>query len=442
MAVWLLWGRGIPGRDSAPLTARELQARLGFVPTGDVAVALEVDQLVAWALDRSAGWRDPRVALGEGGAIRWRVEFSGGGTATVTAGGEAWSARRPVPTDPGPDLYPAAAQPLLVAGLARLVNDPSHWEAIRRQSWHEGGHLWHRARFAGGSGSLPPGWRREIDVEMIGSTVVAFSHRVVPLGTHIGVVTGRVRELGMLRVPGLVGLAIVAVGVLVAAARGWAFHFRLAPFKGLGAGLATALLAWVADAPPWAIPLLALVPAAVFAAEPLWASPPPVSPRWGGAAGVALAAAVSRAPLLVNALGGWLPAVPALLGEGSPAVLLASAALPALIEEPLLRGALPGMLAPLVGWWGGAIAGAAMGAVIHTVPSVPLIATLAVGLGTQLALVALARAGGLAAAMLARLVFEAIDLRGAYPVGHAWDIASLAIVLVGLGVMVWPRRAR
>jgi hypothetical protein len=441
LAVWLVRGHGVPGGDEAPRRAGEALARLGFKPSGDRTVTLGGDQLMVWALDRSAGERSAPLTLGEGGALRWRVEFSGGGVATVTPSGVAWSARRPIPTDPGPDLYPAASQPALVAALGRLVSEPAAWEAFRRQSWREGGHLWHRVYFASGSGSLPSGWRREIEIEMIGSTPVAFGRHVEPLGTQIGVVAGRVRELAMMRIPGLVGMALVTMGVFLAAARGWAFHFHLAPFKGIAAGFLTAALATIAGTPTWAVPLEALVPAAVVTAWPLWAAKPPISPRWGAAAGIVLAAATTQVPALVSRLGGWLPAGPAVAEQTSPWHLVAAAALPALVEEPLLRGALPGMLAPLVGWWGAAAAGAAMGAVLHTLPAVPLIAAVAVSLALQLALVALARVGGVGAAMLARFGFEAIHARGAYPVGLGCDLTALGAVAIVLGVVLWPQRS-
>jgi len=439
-AAGLVIGRGVPGRSRAVHVARTSLQRLGFAPVGEASVALEGDRLLAWALDRSARNRRRSPAWSEGGAVRWRVTFAGGGEAVVTADGQPLAARRPLPTAAGEDLFPAVAQPLLEAALAGIVADATEWTAIRRQSWHEDDHVWHRARFRGGSGPLPSGWRREIEIEMAGSTVVSFRRRVSPLGTDMGVVSGRVRELALLRLPALVGLAVLVLAVLVRVAEGWAYHHRLAPAAGIGAGVLVVVAALGAGAPAGLVPLFGLVVATVVTAWPLWESPASPAPRWGGVAGVALAALILQAPSTVVSLGGWVPAGPPASPQTSMVHLVAVALLPALIEEPLLRGALPGLLRPIVGWWGGALAGGALGALLHTTPAVPLVATVGVNLVLQGGLIVLARGFGVTAAVLARFVCELILRRLAFPVGMPWDGVVLAAVLVAALYLAWPRR--
>lgn len=439
-AAGLVLGRGVPGRGRAVEVAAATLERLGFTPVGDATVALEGDRLLAWALDRSTRNRRNSPAWSEGGAVRWRVTFAGGGEAVVATGGTALAARRPLPTATGEDLFPAVAQPRLEAALAAIVDDARAWRAIRRQSWHEADHLWHRARFAGGPGRLPAGWRREIDVEMAGSTVVSFRRRVHPLGTDMGVVSGRVRELALLRTPALVGVALLVLAVLVRVAEGWAYHHRLAPLSGAGAALLLAVAGAGVGVPPATIALYALVVATVVTAWPLWEPPANPTPRWGGVAGVALAALALQAPATVAGFGGWIPAGPPAAATVSPLHLVAAAMFPALLEEPLLRGALPGLVRPLVGWWGGALAGGALGALLHTTPAVPLVATVAVGLVVQGGLIVLARNFGVTAAVAARFVFELIVRRPSFPAGAPWDGVVLAVVLLFAAHLAWPRR--
>lgn len=441
-AAGLIIGRGVPGRGRAVQVAAATLRRLGFEPVGEASAALEGDRLLAWALDRSARNRRKSTAWSEGGAVRWRVTFAGGGEAVVATDGTALAASRPLPTATGEDLFPAVAQPLLEAALATIVTDRREWTAIRRQSWHEDDHVWHRARFRGGSGPLPPGWRREIEIEMAGSTVVSFRRRVTPLGTDMGVVSGRVRELALLRVPALVGLAVLVLAVLVRVAEGWAYHHRLAPAAGVGSGLLVVAAALAAGAPAALVPLFGLVVATVVTAWALWEPPATPIPRWGGVAGVALAAVILQAPSTVTSLGGWIPAGPPVSPQTSVLHLVSVALVPALIEEPLLRGALPGLLRPIVGWWGGALAGGALGALLHTTPAVPLVATFGVGLVLQGGLIVLARGFGVTAAVLARFVCELILRRLSYPVGMPWDGVVLAAVLVAALYLAWPRRQK
>ncbi len=436
-------GRGVPGRSDAVVEARDGLRVLGYEPVGRPEVVFEDDQPLIWALERSLpGPGGVALARGRGGAVRWRVRFAGGGEAAVTAGGMLWSTRRPVPTDTGPNLYPAFAQAYLRQALRHLVSDSASWQAIRRQSWREGAHIWHRTRYVGGPGGLPPGWRRELDVEMVGSTIVTLRRAVQPLGTDMGVVMGRVRELDLLRLPALVGMAIVLAAVLVAGAEGWAYHTRLAPGRGLAMGALVALLGWVAGVSPGDQLVTSLTAAAVVTVVPLWRQQPPAPRRWGAVAGVPLAMLVATGPTVVAALGGWMPASPVLAANTSPLHMISTAWLPALVEEPLLRGALPGLVQPLVGWWGGALAGGVLGTLLHGVPAVPLVASLAVEMVLQVGLILLARAAGVSAAVLARGTAEVLLRRSAYPGGQPWDAAAMGVVLCGAAFLLWPRRQR
>jgi hypothetical protein len=243
-----------------------------------------------------------------------------------------------------------------------------------------------------------------------------------------------------MRVPAFVGLAILLVAVLVRGAEGWAYNFRLSPLAGGAVGALVAALGVVADVPVHVLALLVLSAAAAVWVAPLWISPCIAHPRWGPAAGVALAVVLLQAPSVVASLGGWIPFTGAVPQHPSPLHLMGEAALPALVEEPLLRGALPGLLAPLVGWWGAALAGAGLGALLHGVPAVPLVMAILVGLTLQLGMVLVARAAGVTAAVLARGVCEVLLRRPCYPEGAPWDTAALALVGLGVLFLLWPRR--
>ncbi len=132
--------------------------RLGYAPLGEPDATFEGDQELAWALERArAGPAGAALARGEGGAVRWRLVFPAGGEAQVTVDGVVWSLRRPVPAEPGPDLFPSLAKARVEAAIAQAVPDPSRWRLVRAQSWREGAHTWERAWFVGGAGPLPPG---------------------------------------------------------------------------------------------------------------------------------------------------------------------------------------------------------------------------------------------------------------------------------------------
>ncbi len=116
---------GIGGEQGAVAAGRAALRGLGFDPVGDPEAALEVDQPLAWAVERSRpGRAGVALARGETGAVRWRVRFPGGGEAVVAVGGQLLSVRRPVPAAPGPDLFP----------LARAVEPPTAPAPDRRRS--------------------------------------------------------------------------------------------------------------------------------------------------------------------------------------------------------------------------------------------------------------------------------------------------------------------
>jgi len=435
-------GRGIMGAERAETLSRGALRQLGFVATGAAAVVLEGDHALAWALERSRpGAAGVALARGDGGALRWRVTFGGGGEGVVTAGGTLWSIRRPAPTDPGPDLFPAQAKELVGRVLAATVARPAEWRWQRSQSWRESGRTWHRARFVETAATLPAGWRRELEVELAGSTPIGVRLAVHPLGTDLGVTMGRIAELGELRQVGAVGVAILVVAMLLAGIEALAYHERLALGRGLAAGALVAGCSHLAGQPSAAGLVQAVVTAGAVALMPTWAFLPRSRLRWGVPSGMLLAAAALAAPALVNGVGGWLPRTPALPEAVTPVFLLASAWLPALAEEPVLRGAVPGLLGPVLGWWGGAAAGACLGALFHPLPAVPLVASLAVELALQLGLVAVARVAGVGGAVVARGVLGSVVQRAAFPAGPLLDAAALAAVAVG-ALAVLARRGR
>ena len=439
-ALLLVHDRGVPGREEAPARAARALASLHFEPVGEAEVQVEVDQAMAWALERSgSGGAGAALARGEGGAIRYRVRWSGGGEASVTADGTIWGVRRPVPTDPGPDLFPAAAAEVAAAALPPLVAGADAFSVRRAESVREEEHLWHRLRWAGGPGPLPLGWEREVEVEVVGSTVVSFSRRVRPYGTDLGVVAGRTAELRRLRGVAAVALGLVVVGILLGGAEGIAFHERLALGRGGAVGVVVAFLDVAQGGGVGPAVLLGAVTAAAVAVMPLWTSLPPS--RWlrGVPVGVATAVLVTLAPPLLFRLGGFMPEGPAVAVADRPWELAAGAWRTAIAEEPLLRGALLGLATPLLGFWGSSLVGVFVGSLLHPVPGVPLQATVAVAGLLQLGMVAAARVGGVGAAVVARGVCEALLLRSAYPLGLGWSLVAIVPVGLGLAVGVWWR---
>ena len=440
-AVVLVKGRGVPGEVQAAALARAALVRLGYEPLGDPTATFEGDQELAWALERARPGPDGvRLARGEGGAVRWRVVFPGGGEAQVTVGGVIWSLRRPVPSAPGPDLFPSLARSRVEAAVARAVPDSPTWQLVRAQSWREGGHIWQRGWFVGGAGELPSGWRRELELEIVGSTVISWRRTVHPLGTDLGVVTGRMAELRLLRRPALLGLGILVIGVFVAAAEAVAYRESTALVRGLGYGLVTAAAGSFASDLLVAAPIQGVVSAVVIALLPVWTDLPPTRLRFGPAAGVVLAAIVLVGRAIILGGGGWTPVTPPVPGAIGPATLLADSWTPALVEEPLLRGALPAFAAPIVGWWGAALLAAPVGVLLHPLPTVPLAASFALELVLQVGLAVVARFAGVGGAVLARGTCEALVRRASFPVGPDWDRVALVGVLLGTVLLLWPRR--
>ena len=438
--LMLVRGRGVGGADRAATRAREALDRLGFVAVGDAVVRLDGDHALAWALERSRpGPAGTALARSDGGALRWRVTFGGGGEGVVTVDGTLWSVRRPAPTNPGGDLFPAQAKELVERVRASLVDRPLEWQWVRSQTWREAGHTWHRARFVETAKTLPAGWRRELEVEIAGSTPIGVRRWVHPLGTDLGVAMGRIAELSELRLAGVVGLAILAIAMLLAGIEALAYHEPLAIGRGLAVGLLVTGCGHLAGQPLEASGLQGVVTFGAVALLPTWAFLPRSRPLLGPPVGLLLAVVAMAAPIVVNGMGGWLPRTPALPEVAAPVFLLASAWLPALAEEPLLRGAVPGMLGPVLGWWGGAIAGACLGALFHPLPGVPLVASLAVELVLQLGLVAVARVAGVGAAIMARGTAAGVVQRLAFPVGSACDGVAMAGVVAGAMLMLLRR---
>ena len=436
-------GRGLVGGTRAVRVATVALNGLGFRPAGEAEVTVEVDQPLAWALERSRpGPTGVALGQGEGGALRWRVRFAGGGEAVVTEAGGVWSVRRPVPTDPGPDLFPAFVRPAFSDVLTRLVAEPAGWRWHGSQSWREGGALWHRARFLASPERFPRGWRPEVEVELAGSTPVALRHHVHPLGTDVGVVTGRLAELRLLRDVGLLALGLVFVGVLLSAGEALAFRERLAPARGVALGAFILGLSVISGGGLAPAAAQAFAAALTVAMVPTWTSLPRGRRVLGVPAGTALALMLAALPGVVNGVGGWMPAGGPVAERPEVQRLLGEAWLPAAFQEPLLRGALPGLVGPVVGWWGGALAGAGIGALLDPLPSVPFVAGLGVEFARQLGLALVARWAGVGGAILAHGTSQALLRRSAYPAGAPWDLVTLAPVLAGAVWLALARRQR
>ena len=441
VAMALVKGRGVPGEVQAGALARAALVRLGYEPLGEPTATFEGDQELAWALERARpGPAGVRLARGQGGAVRWRVVFPGGGEAQVTVDGVIWSLRRPVPSAPGPALFPSMARSRVETAVAEAIPDPSAWGLVRAQGWREGGHIWQRGWYVGGAGELPSGWRRELELEMVGSTVVSWRRTVHPLGTDLGVVTGRMAELQLLRRPALLGLGILVIGVFVAAAESVAYRESTAITRGVAYGLVTAVAGSFASDTLVAAPIQGVVAAVVVALLPVWTGLPRTRLRFGPAAGVALAAVTLAGRAYILGAGGWTPVTPPVPGDISPIRLLADSWAPALVEEPLLRGALPALAAPIVGWWGAALLAAPVGVLLHPLPTVPLAASFALELVLQVGLAVVARFAGVGGAVLARGTCEALVRRASYPVGSDWERVALIGVILGAVLLLWPRR--
>ena len=441
VAMTLVTSRGVPGEVQAGALARAALEHLGYKPLGEPRATFEGDQELAWALERARpGPAGVRLARGQGGALRWRLVFPGGGEAQVTVDGVIWSLRRPVPSAPGPALFPSMARSRVEAAVAEAIPDPSAWGLVRAQSWREGGHIWQRGWYVGGAGELPSGWRRELELEMVGSTVVSWRRTVHPLGTDLGVVTGRMAELQLLRRPALLGLGILVIGVFVAAAESVAYRESTAITRGVVYGLVTAAAGSFASDTLVAAPIQGVVAAVVVALLPVWTELPRTRLRFGPAAGVALAAVTLAGRAYILGAGGWTPVTPPVPGDISWIRLLADSWTPALVEEPLLRGALPALAAPIVGWWGAALLAAPVGVLLHPLPTVPLAASFALELVLQVGLAVVARYAGVGGAVLARGTCDALVRRASFPVGSDWDRAALIGVILGAVLLLWPRR--
>jgi len=104
------------------------------------------------------------------------------------------------------------------------------------------------------------------------------------------------------------------------------------------------------------------------------------------------------------------------------------------------NSALPALAAPVVGWWGAALLAAPVGALLHPLPAVPLLSSIALELVLQAGLAIVARYAGVGGAVLARGTCEALVRRASFPVGSEFDRIALLGVAVGVVLLLWPRR--
>jgi energy-converting hydrogenase Eha subunit A len=440
-AVALVWGKGWHGHLKAANAARVALAGIGYEPLGPPEVVAIAEQEVAWALERARpGPVGTQLAAAEAGAFRYRVTFPAGGEVEVTEGGLPWSVRRPSPARPGAVVFPLVATARTEERLRELVNDPQLWRLVSVQGWREGDASWQRSSFVGVGGTLPSGWRRELEVEALGSSVVSYRRRVLPDGIDLGVVKGRMAELATLRQPAQLGLVLLAFAAVVAVAEAFAYHERLMLGRSLLLGALVATIAVFLGGDSATAAAQGAVVALAVAALPAWPVLPPTRFRWAPAAGVAAAVVVLGGRQLVLHLGGWTPVSPPAAGEHGALVLLAGALLPALAEEPLLRGVLPGITAPYLGWWGAMLIGVPVGAALHALPAVPLAASLAVEIALQLAMVITARWYGVGGAVVARAVSEAVVRRPSFPAGLGIDILLIGVIVLGAVLLLWRGR--
>jgi hypothetical protein len=75
-------------------------------------------------------------------------------------------------------------------------------------------------------------------------------------------------------------------------------------------------------------------------------------------------------------------------------------------------------------------------------PSVPLLASLALEIGLQAGLAVVARFTGVGGAVLARGTYEALIRRASFPLGPDWDRVALLGVAIGTVLLLWPQRRR
>lgn len=422
-------GRGIAGREAAVGSVREACERMGFSPSGEATTSFQGDQALAWASQRVA----PALGLasGDSGAMLWKVVFAGGGEGAATVEGAVWAARRPVPENAGGNVFPAAVPEAARGRLVAVLPEAERWSWQATQSWREGDLIWHRVRFLPSCPVLPAGWESWVEVEMAGSTLISFQHRTQPAAADVGVVMGRIAELEVVRSVSILALTLALVATLLAGAE----HVALRRLVALPAGVAVGGVTWLAGTAA-ALPTWERALGAVLAGAVVGLLPQPSRARRGrlvaGPIGVATALGLSFLPGWVAGMGGWLPPRAPLQGDAGPLALLGSAWFPALAEEPVLRGAVPLLLEPIGGWWGGAVVGAMVGAPLHAVPGVPLTASLLAEWGLNLAMVMAARWGGLPAAVLARGVCEGLLRRPGLAAGAGPD----AVVLIGVVVAV------
>ncbi len=428
--IHLTVGRGVGGREVAVGAVRRAFAGLDYHPLGEPEAFLVANQELAWAVERVGG--DSGWAGADGGALLWRVHFPGGGEGAATPGGAVWAVRRPIPADPGANHFPATVQRPLRESLARVFPDVEQWQWTAAQSWREEDFTWHRVTFTTPAAGLPEGWESFIEVEMAGSTVVSFQRHTEPLASDVGVVMGRIAELELLRSVGLLGMVLALTGVMVAGAEQVAFRKNVSLLAGLVVGAVTWVAGTAAGLAPWECALGVIVAGGVIGLLPWSADRPSSRLLLAAPAGIGAGLALLALPQLVSALGGWLPVRASFPPQAGVAMLAGKMWFPALTEEPLLRGALPFLAAPIAGWWGGALVGALVGCLLHPVPAVPLAASLATEFGLHLGMAAVARWGGLACAILARGLCEGLVRRGSFPAGGGVDALILGSVLVVL----------
>ncbi|MGC8917028.1 MAG: hypothetical protein ACP5NF_08625 [Thermoanaerobaculum sp.] len=420
---------GDQGGEAAPAVAAA--RALGFEPGPPASRVYEGPMGILWAWDlatRDSGTPLPPVMV---------VRFLGGGE--VGLRGEVLVRfRRPLPTAPGRTVPATLLPDALVPFLQRAVPDAASFTLEQVASRVEAGVTWHRAILGRGGAPLPEGWRERLEVEVAGSTVISARRTLIPDPDPLGVVLARVAELGQGRWLVLFALGVGVLSLFLAVAESFWFRVRLPWFSALVLASTCALLGWGAG--HGTSILLFWSGAALFSVLVVGGlAQAPERGAWLAApAGVVLAAVSFLVPVIVRALGGWVPFGGPVLTEPWLGVA-AEAGFRAVGEEPLLRGGIPWLVRPFLGSTAAYVLAAVAGALLHPVPAVPLPAGVMGEVVAQSGLGWVAARYGWSCAVQTRMVWELVRLGFVapdFPWGRVWPLALLS----GGGILLWRWR--
>ncbi|MCX7895483.1 MAG: hypothetical protein N2447_05975, partial [Thermoanaerobaculum sp.] len=294
---------------------------------------------------------------------------------------------------------------------------------------------WHRLHLLARSPHFPEGWREELEVEVVGSTILAATRRLIPDSDPMGVVFGRAAELRRVRWLVYAALAMGLGGLFVTLVEAFYVHQRL-PWRrgfllgssGWGLGLAvghSSLLSLF-----WAV--------AAFLSFLTVQGLGSLAARLDGRSvllGVLVGAWSLLWPEVVVGLGGWVPSTGLVLTEPWPKVV-GESGFRALAQELLLRGAIPFLLQPFLGMPATVLLAATAGGLLDPRPAVPLPLGLLGELAGQTLLGLWAARHGWLSALLARFFAELVRL-GYHAPQFPWQEVWPALTLLALGGFLW-----